>query len=80
MESVDVKTAFLQGKNFEKEVNIRPTKEGNTDKIWKLQKYVYGLADARRYWYLRVKELIFKFGTIINSTDQESPSGKKIMS
>ena len=51
-----MKTAFLQRKKIEREVYIRPLKEAATNKVWKLQKCIYGLGDASRYWYLRVKE------------------------
>ena len=43
---------------LKKTVYLRPPKEANTNKIWSLQKYVYGLADASRYWYLHVKKLM----------------------
>ena len=35
----------------------------------KLRKSVYGLADASRYWYLRVREELFKLGAKISSID-----------
>ena len=60
MKSADIKTAFLQGKKIEREVYIQPPKEANTNKFWRLQKYVYGLADASRYWYLRDKKEVFE--------------------
>ena len=44
-------------------------KEANTNKIWKLQKCVYGLADASWYWYTRVKEELIKFGAKVSSVD-----------
>ena len=37
--------------------------------MWKLQKCVYGLADACRYWYLRVKEELIKLGANVSSVD-----------
>mgnify|MGYP001794889706 CR=1 FL=1 len=37
---------------------LRPPKEANTNNIWHLKKCVYGLADACRYWYLQVKEVL----------------------
>ena len=54
IKSIDVKTAFLQGKEIQRNVYLRPPVEANTRKVWKLRKCVYGLADASRYWYLRV--------------------------
>ena len=50
-------------------VYLRPPKEANTNKIWKLKKCVYGLADASQYWYLRVKEELIKLGANVSSVD-----------
>ena len=46
MSSIDVKTAFLEGRKIERILYLLPLKEANTSKVWKLQKCVYGLADA----------------------------------
>ena len=57
--SLDVKSAFLQGKRIERDLYILPPKDfrkGNT--LWKLNKVVYGLCDASRNWYLRVLEVL----------------------
>ena len=43
---IDIKTAFLQGKEHDVEVYLYPRKEASTNKICKLKKCVYGLADA----------------------------------
>ena len=67
--SVGSKTAFLEGKKIEREVYIRAPKEANTNRIWRLQKCVQSLANARGYWYLRVKEELFKLGASISSTE-----------
>ena len=69
VQAIDVKTASLQGKQIERIVYLRPTKEANTNKIWRLQKCVYRLADASRYWCLRVKEELIKFGANVTSVD-----------
>lgn len=59
LNSLDVKTAFLQGKAIDREVIVQPPKEANTTNLWKLSKTVYGLADASRNWYLKLRsELI----------------------
>ena len=70
LNSLDVKTAFLQGKRLERIVFLKPPKEAQTNKLWKLNKCVYGLADASRYWYLRVREEILRIGGAINQYDQ----------
>ena len=54
--SLDVKTAFLQGCEIDRDVFIRPPIEANAKGIWRLNKTVYGLADASRSWYLKLKE------------------------
>ena len=58
LNSLGVKTAFLQGKFMERVVYVRPPQEATTNTIWSLRKYIYGLADASRYWYLKLKELV----------------------
>lgn len=60
--SIDVKGAFLQGKDIERELFVRPPKEAQTNKIWRLIKCVYGLGDAPRFWYLKVREELAKLG------------------
>jgi len=61
--SMDVKTAFLQGTKLEREVFIRPPVEvGETGILWKLEKCVYGLGDASLHWYKKVKECMTKLG------------------
>ena len=51
---IDVKTAFLQGSSLQREVLVKPPKEANADCLWKLNKCIYGLAYASRYWYLKL--------------------------
>ena len=36
----------MQGKSIERDVFIKPPKEANTNKLWKLNTTVYGLCDA----------------------------------
>ena len=52
---VDVKAAYLQGKKIEREVYLKPPPDLDNGTVWKLKKTVYGLCDAARAWYLRVK-------------------------
>ena len=70
LNSIDVKTAFLQGKSLQRDVFVKPPKEANTTHIWKLNKCVYGLADASRYWYLKLREELLKLGAKPCSLDQ----------
>ena len=60
--SIDIKTAFLHGKLLEREIFMKLPKEASTKKLWKLEKCVYGLNQASRYWYERVKVEFLKVG------------------
>ena len=60
--ALDVKGAFLQGQELDRQVIIRPPKEADTSKLWELRKCAYGLADAPRRWYLRLREELLKLG------------------
>ena len=60
--SVDVKSAFLQGKGINRDIYLKPPKEAETLKLWKLRTTVYGLCDAPRVWYLSVKEVLLESG------------------
>ena len=54
---LDIKAAFLQGQNLDREIYLKPPKEAQcSGKLWRLKRCVYGLNDASRFWYLRVKE------------------------
>ncbi len=61
--SMDIRAAFLQAKKLDREVFVRPPddikKEGV---IWKLLKPLYGLDDASRKFYLKVKETLQELG------------------
>ena len=60
--AIDIKTAFLQGNKFSREVYVKPPKEAGTKCLWKLNKCVYGLADASRQWYLTLKDEVVQAG------------------
>ena len=51
VKTLDVKTAYLQGKKMERTCYLKPPKEAMTSEVWKLNKVVYGLKDAARAWY-----------------------------
>ena len=71
VQTIDVEIAFLLGKQIERGVYLRHPKEANINRIWKLQKCVYGLADGSRYWYLRVKEELIKLGANVSSINSD---------
>ena len=60
--SIDIKTAFLQGENIQRELYVRPPKEAGLQKneLWKLIKPPYGLVDAPRNWYRKLQNVILK--------------------
>ena len=57
-----MKTAYLQGKVIDRYIIVRPSSEAKTDKLWKLNKAVYGLKDPARVWYDTVVDLIYNTG------------------
>ena len=69
--SLDIKAAFLQGKQIDRELYLRPPKEAKAPgKLWLLKKAVYGLSDASRVWYLRVTEELTKLGARVSTYDK----------
>jgi hypothetical protein len=65
--SIDISAAFLQGREIERDVYIRPPPEYRKPGIvWKLKKGLYGLKEAARLWY---EELV---------TDLENNGGQRL--
>ena len=64
LKTTDIKSAFLQGKELEREIYIKPPKESKTPEhlIWKLKHGLYGLKDGARQFYESVKEELMKLG------------------
>ena len=57
--SFDIRAAFLQSKVLDHEVFVEPPKDLKKEEIlWKLRKPLYGLDDASRKFWLRVKEIL----------------------
>lgn len=60
-QTIDIKAAFLQSKEIDREVYLCPPKEANAEGLlWKLKKTVYGLSDASRSWYNSVRDELLK--------------------
>ena len=59
----------MQGYPIEREVYLKPPPEFDNGKLWKLRKTVYGLSDAARQWYLRVKDELCLLGVNMSSLD-----------
>ena len=68
--SLDVQSAFLQGKEVEGNIYFRPPKEVNTTSVWKLKKYVYGLKQASRKWYEKMLKELRKLGVTKSKLDE----------
>ena len=71
IQTTDIKSAFLQGKDIKRDVFIIPPKESDTPrgKLWKLKKTLYGLMDAARQFYDSVEEALLKLGMIQSKVD-----------
>ncbi len=64
--TTDIKSAFLQGKEIERDVFLQPPKGFEKEnKLWKLKKCLYGLNDAARKFYLSVKETLLSCGCVM---------------
>ena len=60
LQSMDIRAAFLQSRSLDRDVFVEPPRDLKKDGIiWKLKKPLYGLEDASRKFWLRVKD-IFK--------------------
>jgi len=59
LRKIDIRAAFLQAKQLEREVFLKPLKDIKKEKIiWKLKKPLYGLNDASRKFRLRLKSIL----------------------
>ena len=68
--SLDVSSAFLQGEAISRNVFIRPPKEFREEGcVWKLKKPLYGLNDAPRSWYNKVKKEMLSLGAMKSKYD-----------
>ena len=58
LKSRDIKSAFLQGETIDHTIYITPPPEAGSDKLWRLNNCIYGLTDAPRCFYLRLREVL----------------------
>ena len=60
--TTDIKSAFLQGKEIDHDVNSRLPAESHipNNMIWKLKHGLYGLKDCARQFFISVKEELLK--------------------
>ena len=81
IETIDIKAAFLQGKDLDRDVFVLPPKEVREDGvIWKLNKAAYGLGDASRNWYFGMRDDLLGLGCVQSELDKalfrQSKNGK----
>ena len=58
LRSMDIRAAFLKSNDLDRDVFVEPPGDVKKDgKIWKLVKPLYGLKDASRKFWLRLKEV-----------------------
>ena len=63
IKSMDIKSAFLQSDDLDRDVFLIPPKEAKTEgKIWKLNKCLYGLNDASRQFFISLSMELKKLG------------------
>ena len=67
--SLDIKTAFLNNNNLDRDIYVKPPKEAKTNCVWKLRRTIYGLRDASRAWYLILKDKLIELGCTLCSID-----------
>ena len=68
--ALNIKAAFLQGENIDRELYVLPPKEANKDKIWLLKKCTYGLLDVSRQWCNTFKHVLLSIGFKMSKADQ----------
>ena len=63
LRSMDIRAAFLQAKELDRDIFMVPPKDVKKESVlWKLKKPLYGLNDASRKFWLKVKEVFGKMG------------------
>ena len=65
IKTTDIKSAFLQGKELDRIIYVKPPKEARKKEkkvVWRLKKCLYGLNDASRQFYMSVKDVLIQCG------------------
>jgi hypothetical protein len=63
LQSLDFTSAFLQGEQMNRSVYLRPPRDVcDKHEVWELKKCIYGLNDAPRSWYIKVKKALMQLG------------------
>ena len=68
--TLDITAAFLQGNDIQRELYLQPPRDACPKKcLWRLKRCVYGLTDAPRAWYDKVKETLCMLGAKVSMYD-----------
>ena len=67
--TVDVKLAYLQGDKIQRTIFLKPPQEYDNGQLWKLKKTVYGLCDAARAWYMKIKRELLSMSVELCTLD-----------
>ena len=69
--SMDIKSAFLQSSELDREVYVRPPKDlKKANVIWLLRKPLYGLVDSSKNWYKTFSKFLVDLGLTISKFDK----------
>lgn len=71
VKSIDIKSAFLQGEQLDRDVYIIPPREANVTEgyVWKLKRCLYGLNDAARKFFDSVASELYAAGCVQSQLD-----------
>ena len=76
LRKINIRAAFLQAKQLDREVFLQPPKDIKRDGyIWKLKKPLYGLNDASQKFWLRAKTSYIIFDGPLNRRSDVPPGG-----
>ena len=63
VKGADIKSAYLQGQELDRQIFVRPPPEADAEgKLWLLKKAAYGVLDGGRLFYLRLVEELARLG------------------
>ena len=71
LQAIDIRAAFLQSENLDRQIFMKPPSGIKLEgKLWRLNKPLYGLDDASRKFWLKIKEIFFKLGMLTIEGDE----------
>jgi hypothetical protein len=72
LHQLDVKTTFLNGELKKDIYMIQPEgfeQDEHEEKVYKLKRYLYGLKQSSRQWYLKFHQIILENGFEVSLVD-----------